>query len=87
MPLTETESKLLIALLDGEKMYITELQQKARVSRSAVYTAIRKLMERNLIVVEEMDRFPFQRFIKLTDRGKRIAELLVEIEKLLIKKS
>jgi len=84
LPLSETEAKVLMALHDERKCYVTELQQKAKISRTAIYNAIRKLEKLNLIVVrEQLETFPFQKYIEITDKGEKIAELLIQVEDIL----
>jgi len=53
------------------------------VGQSAFYTTLRKLMNAGLIIETRGERFPFPRFFTLSDKGRRITEHLIEIERIL----
>ena len=80
MPLTEFESKVLLALRD-RALPIMSLPKISGMSGSAVYNAVRALLERGLVSEERETKLPRRRFIKLTENGRKIASLLDEIER------
>ncbi len=80
MPLKESEGKVLLALLLNGDTPIMTLPKKANLGGNAVYNSIRWLSERSLVEdIREKGR-PGRRIIKLTEKGKRVAELLLKVE-------
>jgi len=76
--------RILIVLKNfSDGATITELQDKSRVSSTALYNALRKLLEYQIIVEVREPYFPKRRLIKLTEKGKNIAEYLAKIEEAL----
>ena len=80
MPLRESETKILLALLAGGETPIMSLPKKAGLGSNAVYNSIRWLTDRGLVRESREDVLPRRRFISLTDRGTKIAELLRDVE-------
>lgn len=81
MPLKESETKLLLALLRNRETPIMSLPKFAGLGGSAVYNSVRWLSERGL-VTDRWEKVPPRRhLIKLTEKGRRTAELLEDIEK------
>ena len=79
LPLTEFESKVLLAL-KAEALPIMSLPKTSGMSGSAVYNAVRVLLERRLVSEERETKLPRRRFIKLTESGRRVVGLLNQIE-------
>lgn len=79
MPLTEFESKVLLALR-REPVPIMSLPKISGMSGSAVYNAIGTLLEKRLVSEEREKNLPRRRFIKLTESGRRTASLLNQVE-------
>jgi len=79
LPLTEFESKVLLALRDNG-LPIMSLPKMSGISGSAVYNAVRVLLEKRLVSEERETKLPRRRFIKLTSSGRRVAGLLNQIE-------
>jgi len=75
--------RILVTLLEDKELTLTALSNKIKCSHSALYSALRKLYDANLIMETREKDFPRRRLISLTDKGKKIAELLVEIERIL----
>ncbi|MEM2639742.1 MAG: hypothetical protein QW374_00570 [Candidatus Bathyarchaeia archaeon] len=81
MVLTEYESKLLMTLsiLDKPQM-ISQLVRRNLMSPITLYRAVEGLLKKGLITE---DRGGGVRIIRLTERGKRVARLLEEVERVL----
>ena len=76
--LGETGIKLLIAVHElGGSGYVLEVMAKARIGRTAWYRLMPVIEKHGLGVIEDKP----QR-VRLTEKGKRIAELLTEIDKI-----
>lgn len=76
---------ILISLLKQKgKMYVTELKKKiGKGSMSTLNMRILELKNRGLIKDEQESKFGGRRYIWLTDKGKKIAEHLIDIQRLL----
>ena len=79
MPLKESETKVLLALLLHDTPIMT-LPKEAKLGSSAVYNSVRWLSERGLVAETREKEAPRRRMIGLTEKGKRVAELLVKVE-------
>jgi len=62
---------------------LTGLKNEVGCSLAAVYNALPKLKSVGLIQEDLEDTFPRRRLISLTGKGKRVAEKLEEIERIL----
>ncbi len=80
MPLTESESRVLMALLREKEIPIMSLPKAAGLGNGAVYNSVRSLTERGLVLDEREVNLPRRRFMKLTDDGRKIAVLLERVE-------
>jgi predicted transcriptional regulator len=83
----ESQSGILRILLHlrTKEASITDLVQKAKINQSALYSALPKLLEMELIKEKNSKSFPFKRMFKLTENGKKVAKHLLEIEEILRK--
>jgi len=89
--MTETEfskiigipARVLITLYRSDSIPVTSLQEKSKISPTALYNALRKLLQLGLIMEEREKDFPRRRLISLTGKGWRVARLLVQIEEIL----
>ncbi len=75
--------RVILFLNEKESAFFTEIRDKIeRLAQTALYSALGKLLELNLI---EEDREPphNKRVFKLTAKGKKVATKLTEIEKIL----
>lgn len=71
--LTEADI-ILLALRDGDKK-ISEIRPSTGLSLSSVYNNVRKLLEAGLISERRIGN-PSIRMLSLTERGRRLAEVL-----------
>ncbi len=69
----------LLALLGGS-LPLIELKKQVNCSGTALYSAIEDLMKLGLIKEEREDAFPRRRILTLTDKGRKIANALAQIE-------
>lgn len=76
--------QILLYLLKGEASR-TDLRKNLDASVDAIYSALPILLKLGLIEEETLKEFPFSVVIRLTEKGRRVAEHLVEIEKILRK--
>jgi len=75
--------QILILLQKSEKASRTDLRNNINANIRTVYSALEILKKLGLIEEEAMDSFPFTIYIKLTEKGHRVALHLSEIEKIL----
>lgn len=80
--LQPSEWKVLVALLDGDTP-IMDLPKKAGLGGGAVYNAVRWLNDRGLVVEQKEGSFPRRRMIKQTEKGREVANLLKQADKIL----
>lgn len=76
---------ILISLLNNKgKMFVTELKKEiGKGSMSTLNTRLIELKNQDLIKDETEAKFGGRRYIWLTDKGKKVAKHLLEIEKTL----
>jgi len=76
--------QILLYLRDKKVATRTDLRENISSSLDAMYSAIPILIDLGLVRQrKQSERFPFQVEIELTDKGRRVAEHLAEIEKIL----
>jgi len=76
------ETKKLGAYTDISKQdVVNEAGRLYGLSNKTVLKAIKTLRDKGLVEVVEGHRFPFRSRVRLTSLGRRIASLLVEVEK------
>jgi DNA-binding HxlR family transcriptional regulator len=77
--------EILVSLLEHKgKMYFTELQDKiGRGSISTLNTRILELKNQGLLEDEQEEKFGGRRYFWLTEKGKKVAEHLKDIDDLL----
>lgn len=79
--LEQTGSIRIMLLLNNKGgLTLTDIKDNVSCSLSAVYNALRKLKDAGLIEEEFEEDFPRRRLISLTEKGKKVAEKLEEIE-------
>lgn len=61
----------------------TDLRRNIKGVMETIYSSLKVLDELGLIEEKESASFPFPKEVYLTEKGRRIAEHLVEIEKIL----
>ena len=76
---------ILISLFkQKDKMYVTELKKEiGKGSMSTLNMRILELKNQGLIKDEQESKFGGRRYIWLTDKGKKIAKYLLDIERIL----
>jgi DNA-binding MarR family transcriptional regulator len=74
---------LMITLLKYGRLSLLELREKSDLSNQTVYNNVKRLLEMGLIQEELEETFPRRRLISLTEKGRKVAEKLEEIERLL----
>ncbi|MHA1400818.1 MAG: winged helix-turn-helix transcriptional regulator [Candidatus Heimdallarchaeaceae archaeon] len=72
--------RILLALIDEEKN-ITELREIEGVGLNALYNALEALKQLGLIL--EREGYYRARIFTLTDKGKRAAEKIIELKKII----
>ncbi|ACP55423.1 MarR family winged helix-turn-helix transcriptional regulator [Saccharolobus islandicus] len=84
MPLSDTESRALLELLKENGLPISELQKRSKISGSVISKIVDSLKEKGLVEDKyEMEGRTRKRLIYLTEKGKKVAELLNQIENIL----
>ena len=76
-------SIILIVLLDHGELSYSDIKEKTGLPTHTAYRTLNSLLKNNLIEEKREEEFPRRRLFKLTDRGRKIAEKLVEIEDIL----
>jgi len=75
--------EILVALYDKDKLFLSELLETLGTKdTNTVSRRIDMLRDVGLIKEESEEKFGGRRYIWLTDKGKKVAKLLTNIEKL-----
>jgi len=74
---------MLIYLKENPEASRTDLRKNLNASIDAIYSTLPIMMNLGLIEEKTLDEFPFSVVISLTEKGRIVAEHLVEIERLL----
>jgi predicted transcriptional regulator len=84
LELTIIEQRILkILFKNNGKMTIRELHLKSRTSTTSINLTLINLERIGLVTENKEKNFPRRRFIILTEKGKKVAELLVKIDDVL----
>ncbi|MEM2841626.1 MAG: MarR family winged helix-turn-helix transcriptional regulator [Candidatus Bathyarchaeia archaeon] len=75
--------QILLHLHRKGKATRTDLRGHVDASMDTIYTALKVLMELGLVEEMAMDRFPFSVQVTLTEKGRRVAEHIAEVDKIL----
>ncbi|MEM2079418.1 MAG: helix-turn-helix transcriptional regulator [Nitrososphaerota archaeon] len=75
--------RVLVYLSKNDKCTVSDILNKGDFSQTSLYNALRKLKDAGLIQEELEKEFPRRRLISLTDKGRKVAEKLEEIEQIL----
>jgi MarR family transcriptional regulator, organic hydroperoxide resistance regulator len=81
LPLSESESKVLLALLKESQAPIMSIPELAGLGGNAVYNSVRWLSEKGLTTDIREKEPPRRRMIGLTDKGRKVASLLEQVER------
>ncbi|MEM4202946.1 MAG: winged helix-turn-helix transcriptional regulator [Candidatus Methanomethylicaceae archaeon] len=82
-PIIGPASIILIVLLRYGEMIMSDIIVIAHLSRQAVFNNVRDLLEIGLVAEKREEGFPPRCLISFTDKGRKVAEKLEEIEKIL----
>lgn len=77
--------EILLLLLEKENIKITEILaylREQRIGQSSMYSALKQLKHATLID-ETISVYPKLRLIRLTPKGRRVAQKILEIKKIL----
>lgn len=75
--------RVLVYLLKSKSSTVSDILNKGNFSQTSLYNALRKLKDAGLIQEELEQEFPRRRLISLTEKGRKVAEKLEEIEGIL----
>jgi DNA-binding HxlR family transcriptional regulator len=78
-----TALRILLHLHQHGKASRTELRNSINASTAAIYNALPKLKKLQLITEKTQTTFPFTVEVTLTEKGKKVATYLDQIEKTL----
>ena len=73
---------LILLLKEGKELMVSEAFRKVGRSPEAFYRSIEVLTEKGLIVRRVEKGIPRRVFLALTDKGRKAAELLLELDEL-----
>lgn len=71
--------EILLHLLINKRATVTDFIKGAELNQRTTYSALSKLQENGLVVIEKSKGFPVCKFYKLTEKGKNITEHLAFI--------
>ena len=80
---TEAALRVLLTLYGEGPLPRTKLIEKAPVGKQAIYTALKTLWKLKLAGEKRSGGFPGTVLDELTEKGKRVAKKVMEIEELL----
>ena len=75
---------ILIALFENEELTGTELRQIAHVNSYVLQTRISELLYDGLITEKRERHLHNRRYISLTEKGKAVAKILIDLKETLI---
>ena len=75
---------IILYLYEAGEVPVSRIPEETRIPRSTVYNTLQVLLEAGLISEHREEKvFPRRRLIFLTEKGRKVAELLREIERIL----
>ena len=74
--------RVLLVLLKKQECNIITLKRSLKISQTGLYSAINTLIELGL-VVSKMSTFPREKLLKLTEKGRKVAEYAEKIKEVL----
>lgn len=78
--------RLIVYLHRVKKASITDLRNNVKASQSAIYKALDLLKKNELIEEERESGFSRRKTIRLTEKGKQVAESLLNLHQILTRK-
>ncbi|MDG6219970.1 MAG: winged helix-turn-helix transcriptional regulator [Candidatus Thermoplasmatota archaeon] len=73
--------RIMITLTTGD-MTLSELLRISEVTQRAAYRSLYQLTVMGWMEEEQLDKFPFTRTFRLTEKGKKAAKIIRQLEKL-----
>ncbi len=83
--LTESDYEVLKVLSDGRARTVKELMSETGLGPVGVEYSLKRLTSKGLVEEERENKFPFRRFIRITEKGReylKVLELVIEFRKL-----
>ena len=77
-------ARIIAYLSGGKRASITDLKRDIGASQSAIYKAIPILLEYNLVLQSRFTIRPYTLETWLTPKGEQIAQLLIQINQILL---
>ncbi|MGB9729615.1 MAG: helix-turn-helix domain-containing protein [Thermoprotei archaeon] len=74
---------ILILLFERGPLTVTGIMEEGNINRTTFYSTLSALLRSGLVVEDREVVFPRRRIIRLTERGRRVAEFLVKIRDVL----
>ncbi|MCD6484091.1 MAG: transcriptional regulator [Candidatus Odinarchaeota archaeon] len=74
--------RVLLVLLKKQECNIITLKRSLKISQTGLYSAINTLIELGL-VESKMSTFPREKLLKLTEKGRKVAEYAEKIKEVL----
>ncbi|QIW23603.1 MarR family transcriptional regulator [Sulfolobus sp. S-194] len=82
--LSETEQYILLYLISiKEGVAVKEIYEEMKLSPNAVTQAVNKLLNEGLLIEKREEVFPRKRLIYLSDKGRKIAQLLLQMQEII----
>ena len=75
--------QILVYLIKRGEASRTDLRENIEAAMETIYSALIVLSRLKLVEEKKSNRFPFIKQVYLTDKGRKVAEYLVDIEKIL----
>ncbi|MEM3715375.1 MAG: helix-turn-helix domain-containing protein [Thermoprotei archaeon] len=74
---------ILILLFEQGPLTVTSIMEEGNINRTTFYSTLPVLLKSGLVVEDREEFFPRRRIIKLTERGRKVAEFLIKIRDIL----
>jgi MarR family. len=82
--LGETEQYILLYLVSvKEGVAVKEIYEEMKLSPNAVTQAVNKLLNEGFLVEKREEIFPRRRIIYLSEKGRKIAQLLLQVQEII----
>nr|WP_176705377.1 MarR family transcriptional regulator [Sulfolobus sp. NOB8H2] len=82
--LSETEQYILLYLIGiKEGVAVKEIYEEMKLSPNAVTQAVNKLLNEGLLIEKREEVFPRRRLIYLSDKGRKVAQLLLQMQEII----
>ncbi|QXJ30358.1 transcriptional regulator, SarA/Rot family [Saccharolobus shibatae] len=82
--LSETEQYILLYLISvKEGVAVKEIYEEMKLSPNAVTLAVNKLINEGILIEKREEVFPRRRLVYLSEKGKKIAQLLLQVQEIM----